>query len=172
MTRKIFLILTFLLLTQCGYETIYSSKNTKFYIKEITLEGDIKIGRQIKNGLSLFEKNKNDVVEEFKVLVKAEVFKNVSSKDKQGNPKTFNLIINTLITFVDENNVKNNKLFSESIIYNNDDNKFSLKVYEDTLKENLTEKIIDNILLYIQNISSSKSNASLTGNIGYTYKKQ
>ena len=33
-----------------------------------------------------------------------------------------------------------------------------------------TEKIIDNILLYIQNISSSKSNASLTGNIGYTYK--
>ena len=70
-----------------GYKTIYSSKNTKFYIKEITLEGDIKIGRQIKNGLSLFEKNKNDVVEEFKVLVKAEVFKNVSSKDKQGNQK-------------------------------------------------------------------------------------
>ena len=172
MIGKIFTILFFILLTQCGYETIYSSKNTEFYIQEISLKGDIKISRQIKNSLSLFEINENNTNEKFKVLIEAEAVKNISSKDKQGNPKTFNLIVNASITFEDEENVKNNKLFSESIIYNNDENKFSLKMYEDTLKENLTEKIIDNILLYILSISSNKSNASLTGNIGYTYKKQ
>ena len=39
------------------------------------------------------------------------------------------------------------------------------------LKINLTEKIIDNLLLYLQSISTNKSNASLQGNIGYTVKK-
>ena len=46
-----------------------------------------------------------------------------------------------------------------------------LKRYEDSLKENLTEKIIENLLLYLQSISVNKSNASLKGNIGYTVKK-
>ena len=38
-------------------------------------------------------------------------------------------------------------------------NKFNLKRYEDSLKENLTEKIIENLLLYLQGISVNKSNA-------------
>ena len=36
---------------------------------------------------------------------------------------------------------------------------------------NLTEKIIEDLLLYLQSISVNKSNASLKGNIGYTVKK-
>ena len=42
---------------------------------------------------------------------------------------------------------------------------------KNSLKENLTEKIIENLLLYLQSISVNKSNASLKGNIGYTVKK-
>ena len=61
-------------------------------------------------------------------------------------------------------------VFSESINYNNNENKFNLKKYEDSLKENLTEKIIEDLLLYLQSISVNKSNASLKGNIGYTVK--
>ena len=43
--------------------------------------------------------------------------------------------------------------FSEGINYNNRENKFNLKKYEDSLKENLTEKIIEDLLLYLQSIS-------------------
>ena len=79
------------------------------------------------------------------------------------------MIVKVNLTIKD--NLKETKVFSESINYNNSDNKFNLKRYEDSLKENLTEKIIDNLLIYLQSISSNKSNASLTGNVGYTMKK-
>ena len=62
------------------------------------------------------------------------------------------------------------RIFSEGINYDNNDNKFNLKRYENSLKENLTEKIIDNLLIYLQSIKPNKSNASLIGNLGYTKK--
>ena len=45
--------------------------------------------------------------------------------------------------------------------------------YGETLNEDgsINDKIIDNLLIYLQSISSNKSNASLTGNVGYTVKK-
>ena len=76
------------------------------------------------------------------------------------------------VTFINNENIKKNKSFIENINYNNDENKFSLKKYENSLMENLTDKIIEDLLIYLQIFSSEKSNASLTGNIGYTIKKQ
>ena len=93
-------------------------------------------------------------------------------RSKQGNPKTFNISVIANVTFIDNKNIEINKGFIENINYNNDENKFRLKQYEKSLIENLTEKIIDNLLIYLQSFSSEKSNASLTGNIGYTSKKQ
>ena len=96
----------------------------------------------------------------------------ISSKDTKGNPKTFNINVTVNVTFIDNENIERNKSFVENINYNNDENKFSLKKYENSLIENLTDKIVDNLLIFLQSFSSEKSNASLTGNIGYTSKKQ
>ena len=168
--KNIFFFLVFLFLTQCGYETIYSSKNIKFNVKEIKIENNLDIGRQIKNRLEIFSSdspnNKSYILE-----INSYFDKTTASKDKQGNPKTFNINVTANITFIDNENIERNKSFVENINYNNDENKFSLKQYENSLIENLTEKIIDNLLIFLQSFSSEKSNASLTGNIGYTSKK-
>ena len=74
------------------------------------------------------------------------------------------------VTFIDNENIERNKSFLENINYNNDENKFSLKQYENSLIENLTDKIVDNLLIYLQSFSSEKSNTSLSGNIGFTSK--
>jgi len=97
--------------------------------------------------------------------------KTTASKDKQGNPNVFNLSIFVRVNVTSESGIEQSKVFSEAINYNNNENKFNLKKYEDSLKENLTEKIIEDLLLYLQSISVNKSNASLKGNIGYTVKK-
>ena len=169
--NNIFFFLFFLFLTQCGYETIYSSKSIKFNIKEIKIENNLDIGRQIKNRLEIFSSdspgNKNYILR-----ISSYFDKTTASKDKQGNPKTFNLSVIVNVTFIDNKNIERNKSFVENISYNNNENKFSLKQYENSLIENLTEKIIDNLLIFLQSFSSEKSNASLTGNIGYTSKKQ
>ena len=164
-----FLILLFL--NQCGYEPIYSNKNIKFNIKKIKIENNLNIGRQIKNRLNIFSSdNPNNV--SYVVEINSYFVKTTASKDKQGNPKTFNISVIANVKFTDNENVERNKSFEESINYNNDENKFSLKKYEDSLIENLTEKIVENLLIYLQSFSSKKSNASLSGNIGYTSKKQ
>jgi len=169
--NNIFFFLIFLFLNQCGYETIYSSKNIKFNIEEFKIENNLSIGRQIKNRLEIFslDGSNND---SYTLKVNSYFDKTTASKDKQGNPKTFNLSVIVNLTFIDSENIERNKSFVESINYNNDENKFSLKQYEDSLIENLTDKIIDNLLIFLQSFSSEKSNASLSGNIGYTTKKQ
>ena len=169
--NNIFFFLIFLFLTQCGYETIYSSKNIKFNIKEIKIENNLDIGRQIKNRLEIFSSDSTSN-ENYFLEINSYFDKTTTSKDKQGNPKTFNINVTVNVKFIDNENIERNKSFAESINYNNDENKFSLKQYENSLIENLTEKITDNLLIFLQSFSSEKSNASLSGNIGYTSKKQ
>ena len=169
--NNIFFFLVFLFLTQCGYETIYSSKNIKFNIKEIKIENNLNIGRQIKNRLEIFSSDSSKSLS-YILKINSYFSKTTASKDKQGNPKTFNLSVIVNSTFIDNQNVERNKNFVENINYNNDENKFSLKQYEDSLIENLTDKIVDNLLIYLQSFSSEKSNTSISGNIGYTSKKQ
>ena len=169
--NNIFFLLIFLFLNQCGYETIYSSKNIKFNIKEIKIENNLDIGRQIKNRLEIFSSD-SPSNENYFLEINSYFDKTTTSKDKQGNPKTFNINVTVNVTFIDNKNIEINKSFVENINYNNDENKFSLKQYENSLIENLTDKIVDNLLIYLQSFSSEKSNASLSGNIGYTNKKQ
>ena len=53
MKNKIFFLTIFIFLAQCGYQTIYSNKNSNFNIVEIKIINDQNIGRQIKNRLSV-----------------------------------------------------------------------------------------------------------------------
>ena len=167
--NKIFFFTILIFLTQCGYQTIYSNKNLNFSVTEIEILNDQNIGRQIKNRLDVLNNNTN--ADNFNLQIDSKFEKTTASKDKQGNPNVFNLSINVKINITSEGGVEQSKVFSEAVNYNNSENKFNLKRYEDSLKENLTEKIIENLLLYLQGISVNKSNASLKGNIGYTVKK-
>ena len=171
MMFRIVIILIFALhLNQCGYERIYSSQNINFEISEILIEGDIKIGRQIKRRLNSLM-NVDGAVKSYKIIINSDFTKNISSKDKQGNPKTFLLNVNVKLTHIKDDNIEVDMIFAENINYNNNDDKFNLRRYEDSLRENLTEKIVENILIYLQSLPANvKSNTSLTGNIGYTYK--
>ena len=170
MRNKIFFLVIFMFLAQCGYQTVYSNKNSNFSISDVKILNDQNIGRQIKNRLGVLS-NATKNSDNYYLEIDSKFEKTTASKDKQGNPDTFNLIVNVKVTLTNNKNFKETKIFSEGINYDNSDNKFSLRKYENSLKENLTEKIIDNLLIYLQSISSNKSNASLTGNVGYTVKK-
>ena len=167
--NKIFFFTILIFLTQCGYQTIYSNKNLNFSVTQIKILNDQNIGRQIKNRLEALNNNIN--VDNFNLQIDSKFEKTTASKDKQGNPNVFNLSIYVKVNVISESGIEQSKVFSEAINYNNSENKFNLKKYEDSLKENLTEKIIEDLLLYLQSISVNKSNASLKGNIGYTVKK-
>ena len=153
MIKKIALTaLLILFLNGCNYQPIYSSKNVKFSIGKFQSSGDIKINKLLIKKLEIY-KNDNLDTKKYNLNIDSRVNKNISAKDKKGNPTTFTLKIAFKIEI--ENSLGEKKLteFEEYTSYENNDNKFELKKYENSIKKNMIESINENIILYLQNLN-------------------
>ena len=150
-SKKITIIIFFLLLLSCGYKPIYSSNEANFSITEIKLFGKINIGSKIKKNLNIYRnvENKNTF---YSLKINADQKKNVISKDAKGDAKIFEIQISVDLTILENNKIKNKKNFKESFTYNNSTNKFDLKRYEENIEDNLIKKIITKITLYLYSI--------------------
>ena len=141
-----------LFLNGCNYQPIYSSKNVNFSIVKFESSGDNKINKLLIKKLEIY---KNDSLEtkKYNLKIDSKINKNISAKDKKGNPTTFTLKIAFKIEI--ENSLGEKKLteFEEYTTYENNDNKFELKKYENSIKKNMIESINENIILYLQNLN-------------------
>ena len=141
-----------LFLNGCNYQPIYSSKNVNFSIVKFESSGDNKINKLLIKKLEIY---KNDSLEtkKYNLKIDSKINKNISAKDKKGNPTTFTLKIAFKIEI--ENSLGEKKLteFEEYTTYENNDNKFELKKYEDSIKINMLESINEKIILYLQNLN-------------------
>ena len=142
----IILILSTFIITSCGYKSIYSSKNLNFNIIEFEVTDKTKISRKIKSNLDSYKKNNSKNFYSIKINSKKEI--NIISKDSKGDPSNFVMNIISEITILNDEKIVKNKVFSESFNYKNSSNKFDLKQYEKNIEENLTDKIIENIISY------------------------
>ena len=153
MMKKFALTALFLIfLNGCNYQPIYSSKNVKFSITEFQSTGDNKINKLLIKKLEIY-KNDDLNTTKYKLNINSEINKNTSAKDKKGNPTTFTLIITFRIEVEDSFGEKKSKVFKESNMYENSNNKFELKKYEDSIKNNIIENINEDIILYLQNLN-------------------
>ena len=149
MKKVIFTILIFLFASSCGYQPLVL-KNTDLAIKLNDLGGDSKINYIIKNRLKIYEKKNNNYNLE---IVDSNINKIVASMDTKGNPKSYQLSVELIINLKENTNIIiKDKNFISTTNYNTISSKFDLKKYEDNLIENLTEKISDEIILYIQTL--------------------
>ena len=142
----IILILSAFVITSCGYKSIYSSKNLNFNILEFEVEDKTKISRKIKNNLDSYKKNDSNNFYSIKINSKKNI--NIISKDSEGDPSNFEMTIISEITILDDEKIVKNKVFLESFNYKNSSNKFDLKQYEKNIEDNLTNKILENIISY------------------------
>ena len=152
MIKKIFSsLIVLMILVGCGYQPIYSSKNLNFNINQLELKGDIDLNRQIRDRLSSFQSSKSDQSIFYDIRINTTSNRTISTKDAKGNPALYALAVTINLSYSTLVEAKKNKSFSESIGYQNNDNKFDLKRYENTLKINLTNTIIEDIILFLQN---------------------
>lgn len=138
-----------LFLAGCGYESVYSSKGLKFSINNLNLIGDKDLGRYFEKRIKRFRGSNQD---SFNINLNINKTKNIVSKDKKGDPSIYGLGISIKVDFLKGDKLYNSTLFSESINYNNKDDKFELKRYEKNLEKQLVDKIIEDFLLYAQRI--------------------
>ena len=145
--KKILLIFVFIL-TNCNYQPIYINKslnNVEF--SKITINGDTDINRKIINSLSFKENEFDDTLNN--LLIKSSYKIQETSKNSKGQVESFRsqIIVNLII-----NNKKKtilNKNFLKDFSYANKENKFELVQYQNEVKNNLINKIIEDIILFI-----------------------
>ena len=134
-------LLILIFLEGCGYEPVYSSKNFLFKVGKIDYEKN-QINNQIVRSLkSLSNQNAQNILD-LKLNSKKE--KRIVSKNKSGDAEIFELKI--LVDVVINNQQKS---FSSSQTYNNNENKFELNQYEIEIEKQIINGIIDDILIYL-----------------------
>jgi len=151
MKKIISFLILFFFITACGLSPIYINKKNNFSVSSIQINGEKKISYKIRNNLRRYLQLK-DKPNSYKLDINANKKIRISSKDQKGNPKTFEIIIEVELLTTKENTVYKKK-FVRTFSYQNQENKFNLKNYENEIIENLSEKIILEINDYLFNLS-------------------
>lgn len=149
--KKIFLVILILLLNNCGYTPIYSSKDSNFKIVNLNANVNNSLTNYIKNSISVFSNEDSDK----KLNISFNFKENVSVilKDSKGDPAKNRLTVTVDVSLFDtDKNLVASNSFSESFQYNIDDNKFNLKQYEKNLKFSLVEQISQQIIEFLTNV--------------------
>ena len=145
--KKILLIFIFLL-SQCGYQPIFVNKNLnnmEFY--KITHNGDVEINRKILGSLSFKENKLKDTLDSLLINSSFEIIE--TSKNSKGQVESYKSKIFLNLIISNKKRIITNKNFVKEFSYNVKKNKFELVRYQNGIKDNLIDKIIEDIILYI-----------------------
>ena len=149
--KKIFLITIILLLNNCGYTPLYSSKDSNYNVISFKKDTNNSLTNYIQNSIEVLSNEKSE--KSFNITI--EYYENISVilKDSKGDPTKNRLNVSVDLSLFDINDTLiASKKFSENFEYNIDDNKFNLKQYEKNIKLNLVEDITQQILVFLASV--------------------
>ncbi len=148
--KKIFYIFFLILLSQCGYTTVYNN-NTDSKIKIILLDskGNKEINNKISSGLKKYYNIETENV--FKINMNTILSKEIISKDTTG--KITNYELRATSNFVINYKGKNlNASFQEKINVKNIDDTFEQRKYENVVKNNFASSIQEKLVLKLKTL--------------------
>ncbi len=147
MKKTLFILLLFIV--GCGYQPVYLNKNVQNYeYSKIILEGNNEINRNIINFLSI--KESVDNTSKDKLYISSSQKIDITSKNNAGQSLSFRTTINVNIKIENLNGqIIKNKDFTKEFTYNNKKNKFELVEYQRSIQNNLVNKVISEISIYL-----------------------
>ena len=146
--KKIFFILLFFI-SSCGYQPLYQNKDLEnFKFIKITLTGDNYINKRVTNTISIQESN--DAKNEKELFISSSSEIRETSKNSKGQVESFRIIVAVNLKIINKiNEDTQNKNFIKEFTYNNKQNKFELIKYQNSIKDDLIDKIINEIIIYL-----------------------
>ena len=157
--NKFFKILTFFFLifvvSACSYEPIFFKKNYDFKIEKIILSGDRNVNSIINSKLKFFGNNNENYNKIYLINIDTVKRKRIISKDSKGNPLKFEISITTSYEVMDLEKTLVNRKINKKNNYNNESDKFKLEQSEKIIVENLSERIVDEIISSLINLNDS-----------------
>ena len=143
----IFLIILFL--NSCGYTPRYAvNKNINFSINIVELKGDREFNNSLKSKIAKYKK-KDTSMKVYDLSLTTKYNKNVKSRDVAGLAQEYELVI-TVDTIVKSELIDPKKLiFKEKFNMKKFEDAFEEKNYEKIMKENLSDIILEKIIMYL-----------------------
>ena len=145
---KKFLLIFIFLLSECGYQPIFLNKNLNdMEFNKIINEGDIEINRKVLRSLSFKENNLKDKLNNLLINSTFNILE--TSKNSQGKVESYKAEINLNLIISNKEQVISSKNFMKEFSYNTKDNKSELVRYENEIKDILINKVIEDIILFM-----------------------
>ena len=141
----IFFLIPIVLLYGCGFEAVYSVKNTNFRFSEIKTN-DETVSAILKNNLSNYYSSDLEKTD-FKIKINLEQSRNIKSKNKKGEALVYSIVINGEILIYRNEKLESTFNVNEFFDYQNTSNKFDLSEYEENIRRNLTSKISNELII-------------------------
>ena len=137
-----------IILTNCGFKPIYSTKNSNFEIVEIINKNENKNSFAIEKIITSL--SNPDAVKKVKLELSYKQNFSIILKDSKGDPSKKKLSISVgLIVKNERDNVLINQNLSEEFSYDVQSNKFNMSQYEDSITSNLNNKISNDIIFLL-----------------------
>ena len=152
MKKKIFIVLFFFFLTNCGYTQIYNNNYSQdINIEIINFEGDEYFNKKL---IIEIEKNNSETkADVFKVDIKTIFEKVIISKDKQGKTTNLDLIVNTIFN-VRKDNLEKTFSYRENLKIEKKSDSFEQQKYENIIKANFAKTIRNKLILELNSLKN------------------
>ena len=155
MFKKIFYVIIISIFIQnCDYEPIYS-KNEKFAftITELEFSGDKDINDYLRKNLNKFTKVNTD--KKFSLSIDTSFSKSSLAKNKSGNTTDYKLTLGLNLKLKHQEGGKSEMkheeiYFTENFIITKNDSTFEQTNYENLMKNNLTEILLNRVIIYLK----------------------
>tara|TARA_B100001093_G_C26389908_1_gene826605 strand:- start:42 stop:503 length:462 start_codon:yes stop_codon:yes gene_type:complete len=153
MKKLLFCLCLFGILNCSGYKPIFAVKNLSFEIEEIINVNDDNITKEISKNLKRYILNENSE-KKYTLEILSNKENIITSKDTNGNALTFEMAIDVEVKAYYNNKDDPIETFkvSNNFNYNNQENKFDLSEYKETIEENIINKISQNIIVKLQSL--------------------
>ena len=149
--RIVILVIFFLILNNCGFTPIYSSKGSNYKLISLDKNNNNRLTNYLENNIKAISNENATKGIKVNLVLKNNI--SVILKDSKGDPSKNRLTIIVDLTINDASDqLVSNKQFSENFEYDVQDNKFNMRQYEKTISLNLTDKISQQIQAFLMNI--------------------
>jgi len=147
--KSIVLVIIFsTLLANCGFKSIYSSKNSNFEVIEIVNQNENKNSFFIEKMIMAI--SNNEAKKKLKLEMDYQQVTTTILKDSKGDPSKNKLLIKVNLNVKDQDDkFLINKVFTEEFNYNVQTNKFEMSQYVENISENLNKEISNDIIFLL-----------------------
>ena len=143
----IFIFISTFLLYSCGFQSVYSVKNTNFRFSEIKTN-DQNVSINLRNNLSNYYSTDEDKVD-YKINLNLSKNRTVKSKNKKGEALVYSIIIDGDILIYRNEDLLSTIIVNEFFDYQNTSNKFDLSEYEKNIERNLILNVANDLIIKI-----------------------